>query len=150
MIFTVIFLYIHYRYYNLCTRRWHVTKSVRLINDVIVLAYNNDSNGVYFKWFISTRLLSVLNLNNSNFVTRQRNKQRELINTIKISEFQYLGRVMRGQIYELLQLIMQRKISDRRSIGRRRISWLTNQRVTVTVTVLTYPEQPFQKLESPL
>ena len=35
---------------------------------------------------------------------------------------------MRGQRYEMLRLIMQEKIKERRNVGRRRISWLRNLR----------------------
>jgi len=41
---------------------------------------------------------------------------------------------MRGQRYEILQLIIQGKIVGRRSVGRRRMSWLRNLREWFGVT----------------
>ena len=55
-------------------------------------------------------------------------KECEIINTMKRRKLQYLGHIMRGQKYTLLQLIVQGKISGKRSIGRRRVSWLRNLR----------------------
>ena len=51
-------------------------------------------------------------------------KDKEIINTVKIRKLQYLGHIMRGERYHLLQEILQGKIEGRRSQGRRRISWL--------------------------
>lgn len=61
-------------------------------------------------------------------VLREMGKEYEVINTIKARKLQYLGHIMRGQRYEMLRLIMQGKKKGRRSIGRRRISWLRNLR----------------------
>lgn len=52
----------------------------------------------------------------------------EILRTIKRRKLEYLGHVMRGQRYALLQLIIQGKIQGRRSVGRRKISWLKNLR----------------------
>ena len=52
----------------------------------------------------------------------------EIVNTIKRRKLEYLGHIMRGPKYALLQLIVQGKISGKRSIGRRRASWLKNLR----------------------
>ncbi|CAG9836622.1 unnamed protein product, partial [Diabrotica balteata] len=43
-------------------------------------------------------------------------------------KLEYLGHIMRGEKYELLRNIMQGKIKGRRSVGRRKISWLRNLR----------------------
>lgn len=61
-------------------------------------------------------------------VLRKMKKEKEVLNTIKIRKLQYLGHVMRGEKYVLLQIIIQGKIVGKRSIGRRRISWLNNLR----------------------
>jgi len=52
----------------------------------------------------------------------------EIVNTIKKRKLQYLGHIMRGPKYTLLQLIVQGMIRERRYIGRRRVSWLRNLR----------------------
>lgn len=61
-------------------------------------------------------------------VLNRMQKECEIINTMKKRKLQYLGHIMRGQKYTLLQLIVQGKISGKRSIGRRRVSWLKNLR----------------------
>lgn len=61
-------------------------------------------------------------------VMRRMKKEKEVINTMKVRKLKYLGHVMRGERYRLLQEIMQGKIQGRRSQGRRRISWLNNLR----------------------
>ncbi|MDK1801117.1 hypothetical protein LRR74_28510, partial [Klebsiella pneumoniae] len=61
-------------------------------------------------------------------VLRRMGKEKEIIDTVKIRKLQYLGHVMRGERYTLLQTIIQGKIQGKRSIGRRRISWLNNLR----------------------
>ena len=50
-------------------------------------------------------------------------KEREIVSTI-----QYMEHVKRGEKYRILQTIMQGKIQGKRSIGRRRNSWLKNLR----------------------
>ena len=59
-------------------------------------------------------------------ILRRIDKWKEIINTEKICKLQYLGHIMRGERYHLLQEILQGKIEGRRSVGRRRISWLDN------------------------
>lgn len=66
-------------------------------------------------------------ITNAEVLNRMR-KECEIIDTIKKRKLQYLGHIMRGQKYTLLQLIVQGKISGKRSIGRRRVSWLKNLR----------------------
>lgn len=61
-------------------------------------------------------------------VLRRMKKEREIILTIKERKLLYLGHIMRGDKYQLLQLIVQGKISGKRSVGRRRHSWLKNLR----------------------
>lgn len=59
---------------------------------------------------------------------RRVSKDLELSQEVKVRKLQYLGHVMRGTRYKLLQLIIQGKIIGKRSIGRRRMSWLRNLR----------------------
>jgi len=53
---------------------------------------------------------------------------RELLATIKRRKTAYFGHIMRGNKYELLQLIVQGKIEGRRGVGRKQLSWLRNIR----------------------
>lgn len=61
-------------------------------------------------------------------VLNRMQKDCEIVNTIKKRKLLYLGHIMRGRKYTLLQLIVQGKISGRRNIGRPRMSWLKNLR----------------------
>lgn len=61
-------------------------------------------------------------------VLRRMNKEKEITLNIKQRKLQYFGHIMRGQKYQLLQVIMQGKIQGKRSVGRRRMSWLRNLR----------------------
>ena len=53
-------------------------------------------------------------------------KQTELNTEVKIRKLQYLGPIMRGTRYQMLQVIIQGKIVGKRSVERRRMSWLRN------------------------
>ena len=55
-------------------------------------------------------------------------KDKELLLTIKKRKIQYLGHVLRGEKYEMLRVILQGKISGKRSIGRRQNSWMKDLR----------------------
>ena len=59
-------------------------------------------------------------------VMRRMGKRKEILNTVKIRKLQYLGHVMRGEKYHLLQLVIQGKLQGKRRPGRRRISWIDN------------------------
>lgn len=61
-------------------------------------------------------------------VLHRMNKDTEITKTIKKRKLEYLGHVLRGDRYKILKLIIQGKIKGKRSIGRRRISWLRNLR----------------------
>lgn len=61
-------------------------------------------------------------------VLERMNKELEVLFTIKKRKLEFLGHISRNDKYEILQLIMQGKIIGRRSVGRRRISWLRNLR----------------------
>ena len=51
-----------------------------------------------------------------------------LTGTIKIKKTSYLGHIMRHSEYEEIQLIIEGKIDGKRSIGRKKKSWLRNIR----------------------
>ncbi|CAG9830963.1 unnamed protein product, partial [Diabrotica balteata] len=55
-------------------------------------------------------------------------KECEVIKTIQTKKLEYMGHIMKGKKYSLLRLIIQQKISRKRNVGRRRISWLRNLR----------------------
>lgn len=61
-------------------------------------------------------------------VLRRANSDRQLITAIKCRKIAYLGHVLRGEKYHLLQTIMKGKIEGRRGPGRRQHSWLRNIR----------------------
>ncbi|KAI5715976.1 hypothetical protein M8J77_025461 [Diaphorina citri] len=49
--------------------------------------------------------------------------------TVKCRKLEYLGHIFRNEKkYGLLKCILQGKINGKRSVGRRRISWLKNLR----------------------
>jgi hypothetical protein len=61
-------------------------------------------------------------------VLRRMCKQKELLRIIKERKMQYLGHVLRGERYELLQVILEGKVQGKRSVGRRQNSWLKDLR----------------------
>lgn len=61
-------------------------------------------------------------------VLQRLGKNTEILNTIKKRKLEYLGHIMRHERYRIMQLIMQGKIQGKRSIGRRKTSWLRNLR----------------------
>lgn len=64
----------------------------------------------------------------NNEVLRRMNKEREILNTIKLRKLGYFGHIMRNQQYQILQLTIQGKVEGKRGSGRRRTSWLKNIR----------------------
>jgi hypothetical protein len=55
--------------------------------------------------------------------------QKELLTTIKARKLEYIGHIMRNkQRYNILKLILQRKIKRKVNVGRRMISWMKNLR----------------------
>ena len=91
---------------------------------------NTEKRIQAFEMYLYRRLLRIpwiLKVSNDE-VLRRMEKQRELLLTIKQRKTQYLGHVMRGKKYQLLQLIIEGKIQGKRSIGRRRNSWLKDIR----------------------
>lgn len=83
-----------------------------------------------FEMWLYRRILRISYVDRiTNIEVLQRlGKETELNTEIKIRKLQYLGHVMRGDKYQLLQVIMQGKIIGKRSVGRRRMSWLRNLR----------------------
>ncbi|KAI5752582.1 hypothetical protein M8J77_018365 [Diaphorina citri] len=59
---------------------------------------------------------------------RRIKKNVEILEEVKKRKLQYLGHIMRGTKYEILHLIIRGKIVGKRSVGRRRTSWLKNLR----------------------
>lgn len=83
----------------------------------------------------------------SNVCVLQRmQKEKELLNTIKTRQLEYLGHIMRNNNrYGFLQLILPGKIEDKRSLGRRRISWLKNLRDWFSTTSIELFHSPIEK-----
>ncbi|XP_050513955.1 uncharacterized protein LOC126889589 [Diabrotica virgifera virgifera] len=52
----------------------------------------------------------------------------DLMKMIKKRKLEYLGHIMRGSRYRMLQLILNGKIDGKRGIGRKKYSWLRNLR----------------------
>ncbi|CAG9839938.1 unnamed protein product, partial [Diabrotica balteata] len=67
------------------------------------------------------------------------NKDRELLKTVKHRKVSYLGHIVRGSRYKILQLILKGKIEGRRSVGRKQVSWLKNIREW---TIIPYCRRP--------
>lgn len=71
----------------------------------------------------------------NNEIPRRMNKEPEVVNTVKDRKLQYLGHVMLNENrYRLFQCILQGKIAGKRSVGRRRISWLQSIRRWFSMT----------------
>jgi ribosomal 50S subunit-associated protein YjgA (DUF615 family) len=66
-------------------------------------------------------------VSNIEVLARMR-KEKELLVTVKKKKLQYLGHILRGRKYEILRVILEGKISGKRSIGRRQNSWLKDLR----------------------
>ncbi|VEN57771.1 unnamed protein product [Callosobruchus maculatus] len=83
-----------------------------------------------FEMWVLRRLLKIpwtAHVTNED-VLRQARCERELVQIVKKRKTAYLGHIMRGRRYELLQLIMEGKIEGKRGIGRKKYSWLKNIR----------------------
>jgi len=83
-----------------------------------------------FEMYIYRRMLRVswIQRVTNNEILQRMGKQKELLNTIKERKMQYLGHVLRGERYKLLQIIIEGKVEGRRSVGRRQNSWLRDLR----------------------
>jgi Reverse transcriptase (RNA-dependent DNA polymerase) len=83
-----------------------------------------------FEFWIYRRLLRIswIDKISNKKVLELMNKELDLTFSIKKRKLEYLGHITRGEKYRLLQLIIEGKIQGKRSVGRRRISWLKNLR----------------------
>lgn len=83
-----------------------------------------------FEMWIHRRMLRVswTDMLTNEEVLRRASTERQLLTTIKCRKISYLGHVLRGEEYRLLQLILKGKIEGRRGVGRRQMSWLRNIR----------------------
>lgn len=54
-------------------------------------------------------------------------KDLDIIITIQKRKLQFLNHISRNYKYQLLLVVAQRKIRDKRCVGRHKISWLKNQ-----------------------
>uniref|UniRef100_A0A6P7FYF4 Uncharacterized protein LOC114332069 isoform X2 n=1 Tax=Diabrotica virgifera virgifera TaxID=50390 RepID=A0A6P7FYF4_DIAVI len=64
----------------------------------------------------------------NNGVLQCMSKQKELLRIIKERKIKYLGQVLRGESYELLQIVFEGQVEGKRSVGRRQNSWLKDLR----------------------
>ncbi|CAH2234166.1 jg9047 [Pararge aegeria aegeria] len=67
-------------------------------------------------------------------VLRRVNQRRELLHTINIRKVAYLEHVLRHERYELLPLIIMRKVAERKVVGLSKKSWLCNIREWTGIT----------------
>ena len=83
-----------------------------------------------FEMWLHRRMLRIpwTDMVSNQEVLRRANTNRELLTTIKIRKVSYLGHLLRGEKYHLLQTILSGKVDGRRGVGRRRTSWLRNIR----------------------
>lgn len=83
-----------------------------------------------FEMWLHRRMLKIpwVALQRNEAVLDRANTVRELLTTVKCRKLAYLGHVLRGNRYRILQLIMKGKIEGRRGVGRKQISWLKNIR----------------------
>ncbi|CAG9836759.1 unnamed protein product [Diabrotica balteata] len=83
-----------------------------------------------FEFWCSRRILRIswIQRTSNMEVTRRIGNEAEIILTIKRRKLEYLGHVMKGKKYALLQLIIQGKIRGKRNVGRRKLSWIKNLR----------------------
>jgi hypothetical protein len=71
-------------------------------------------------------------------VLRRIGKESEVMKIIKSRKLQYFGCLLRGEKYQVLQLIIQGKICGKRSKGRPRTSWLQNLRELFQLELLKH------------
>ncbi|CAG9834481.1 unnamed protein product [Diabrotica balteata] len=93
-----------------------------------ILKVDNIKKFESFEMWCYRRILKTLwtqRVTNAEVLRRLQNNY-EVIKHINTRKMEYLGYITRGAKYGILRLIMQTKIQGKRSIGRRRISWLRN------------------------
>uniref|UniRef100_A0A8D9FEY5 Uncharacterized protein n=1 Tax=Cacopsylla melanoneura TaxID=428564 RepID=A0A8D9FEY5_9HEMI len=79
-----------------------------------------------FEMYLYRRILKISwmqKITNVEVLNRMQ-KEKELLQTIKERKIQYLGHILRGEKYALLQLIFQGNIEGKRSRGRPRNMWM--------------------------
>ena len=83
-----------------------------------------------FEMWLHRRMLRIpwTAMQTNEAVLNRSSAVRELFETIKIRKISYLGHVLRGNRYKILQLIMKGKVEGSREIGRKQMSWLKNIR----------------------
>jgi len=83
-----------------------------------------------FEMWLHRRMLRIpwVAMKTNEAVLNRASAVHELLITVKCRKVSYLGQILRGDRYHLLQLIMKGKIEGRRGVGRRQTSWLRNLR----------------------
>ncbi|CAG9833628.1 unnamed protein product [Diabrotica balteata] len=83
-----------------------------------------------FEMWVHRRMLNIpwIARTTNEKVLRSVNKDRELLKTVKHLKMSYLGHIVSGSRYKILQLILKGKIEGRRDVGRKQVSWLKNIR----------------------
>ncbi|CAG9827859.1 unnamed protein product [Diabrotica balteata] len=124
-----------------CNRDINISLRIRMLRCYIfstllygveawTLKNSNIKNLEAFEMWCYRRILKIswMDRKTNEQVLEQLGKQCEVLNSIKIRKLKYLGHIMRGEKYEILRNIMQGKIKGKRSVARRKISWLRNLR----------------------
>lgn len=91
---------------------------------------NTEKKIEAFEMYIYRRILRIpwtKRITNAEVLQRM-NTNKELLLTLKERKIEYFGHVMRGNKYEILRLIIEGKIQGKRSVGRRKNSWLKDIR----------------------
>uniref|UniRef100_A0A8D8TH11 Uncharacterized protein n=1 Tax=Cacopsylla melanoneura TaxID=428564 RepID=A0A8D8TH11_9HEMI len=79
-----------------------------------------------FEMYLYRRILKISwmqKITNVEVLNRMQ-KEKELLQTIKERKIQYLGHILRGEKYALLQLIFQGNIEGKRSLDLERCGWM--------------------------
>lgn len=125
----------------LCNREFNLELRIRILRCYIlsVLFYGVETWTMSqattkkieaFEMWCYRRMLRISwvdKITNEEVLNRMK-KDKELLYTIKKRKLEYFGHLMRGEKYEVIKVILQGKIQGKRSVGRRRISWLKNLR----------------------
>ncbi|CAG9826955.1 unnamed protein product [Diabrotica balteata] len=74
------------------------------------------------------RISWIQHISNRQVLNRVGQGEGELIKMIKKSKLAYLGHIIRGSRYRIIQLILNGNIDGKRGIGRKKYSWLRNLR----------------------
>ncbi|KMQ95932.1 endonuclease-reverse transcriptase [Lasius niger] len=126
----------------LCCRDLSLTTKLRIVKCYVysVLLYGAEAWTLTqasekeidaFEMWIYRRLMRISWVNHmTNAEVLQRiGQEKEILNTIKQRKLEYFGHVMRNkERYRILQLVIEGRIFEKKSPGRRVISWLGNLR----------------------